>query len=51
MITSMSKLRPRTAAAKQRATVRKLSFDIRSIPKKAPAPSARRRLRFYTHGK
>ena len=46
--------RTRTAA-KPRATLRKLSdFDIRSMPRKPPAPSERhrrRRLRFYENGK
>jgi hypothetical protein len=40
---------------KPRGTVRKLTaFDIRSMPKKPPAPSARHRrgrLRFYSDGK
>jgi hypothetical protein len=50
--------RPRlrtTAVGKSRTSVRKLSdFDIRSMPRKPPAPSERhrrRRLRFYENGK
>jgi hypothetical protein len=50
--------RPRlraTAVGKSRTSVRKLSdFYIRSMPKKPPAPSERRRrrsLRFYENGK
>jgi hypothetical protein len=50
-----ARLRQRTAARKPRAIVRKLTaFDIRSMPKKPPAPSARHRrgrLRFYSDGK
>jgi hypothetical protein len=50
-----ARLRPRTSAKKPHATVRKLTaVDIRSMPKKPPAPSVRHRrgwLRFYSDGK